>query len=265
MAFDASRIALQLWTLRDHLKTADDVARSFDRVREIGYRHVQLSGLGAVPRAEVKRLADAAGLGICATHEPASEIVDQPDKVADTLSALGCRLTAYPAPHVPLDTLDQVFALADDLSRAGEVLRSRGQLLTYHNHSSEFRRLKGKAILDWLYERMDPLMVHGEIDTYWVQAGGGDPAAYCARLSGRLPLLHLKDYAITPADEPITAALGEGNLNFPTILREAEAAGCEWFIVEQDRGFDDPFAAIATSLRYLESLARGGRAPARWR
>jgi sugar phosphate isomerase/epimerase len=254
MAFDSRRIALQLWTLRDHLQTVADVAKSFARVREIGYEHVQLSGLGPIPTAEVKKLADEAGLGICATHEEGREIVEEPTKVADTLSALGCRFTAYPFPHVPLDTLDQVFALADDLSRAGEVLRSRGQLLTYHNHAIEFRKLGGKAILDWLYERTDPLMVHGEIDTYWVQLGGGDPAGYCARLSGRLPLLHLKDYAITGENEPIMAALGEGNLNFPTILREADSAGCEWYIVEQDRGFTDPFVAIATSLKYLKSL-----------
>jgi sugar phosphate isomerase/epimerase len=250
------KIALQLYTIRDHLKSDADVAKSFALVREIGYEHVQLSGLGAIATARVKQLANEAGLGICATHEDAREIVEEPRKVADRLSELGCRYTAYSGPHVPLETLDQVFALADDLSRAGEVLRSRGQLLTYHNHAIEFRKLSGKAILDWLYERTDPLMVHGEIDTYWVQAGGGDPAGYCARLSGRLPLLHLKDYAIDEKNEPTMAALGEGNLNFSTILREADAAGCEWFIVEQDRGFTDPFEAIAVSLRYLKSLER---------
>jgi sugar phosphate isomerase/epimerase len=254
MASNSRRIALQLWTLREHLKTADDVARTFARVREIGYEHVQVSGLGPIAPAEVKRLADAAGLGICATHEDARQIVEEPSKVADTLSALGCRFTAYPHPHVPLDTLDQVFALSDALTRAGEVLRSRGQLLTYHNHAIEFRKLEGKAILDWIYERTDPVMVHGELDTYWVQAGGGDPAGYCARLSGRLPLLHLKDYAISPKNQPVMAALGEGNLNFATIVREADAAGCEWYIVEQDRDFEDPFVAIATSLKYLKAL-----------
>jgi sugar phosphate isomerase/epimerase len=256
MAIESRKIALQLWTLRDHLRTAADVARSFARVRDIGYEHVQLGGLGPLPTAQVKALAAEAGLGICATHEDAREIVEEPTKVADRLSELGCRFTAYPHPHQPLDTLDQVFKLADDLSRAGEVLRSRGQLLTYHNHALEFRKLDGKAILDWLYERSDPVTVHGELDTYWVQAGGGDPAGYCARLSGRLPLLHLKDYGIDQQNLPVMAALGEGNLNFPIILREADAAGCEWFIVEQDRGFTDPFEAVAVSLRYLKALER---------
>jgi sugar phosphate isomerase/epimerase len=254
MALDPRRIALQLSTLRDHLKTPDEVARSFARVRQIGYQCLELAGLGPMPALEVKRLADAAGLGICASHEDPRAIVETPQQVADTLSRWGCRFAVYPSPHVPLETLDQVFALADDLNRAGEVLRSRGQLLTYHNHALEFRKLQGKAILDWLYERTDPVLVHAELDTYWVQAGGADPAGYCARLSGRLPLLHLKDYAVDLDNQPVTAALGEGNLRLPTILREAESAGCEWYIVEQDAGFMDPFDAVATSLRYLEAL-----------
>lgn len=254
MSTQSRRIALQLWTLREQLQTAEAMASSFARVRQIGYEHVELAGPGPVPLAELKRLAVDSGLGICSTHLPGAEIVAQTSKVADTVSQLGCRYVAYPSPHVPLDSLDTVYKLADDLSRAGEVLRSHGQLLTYHNHAGEFRKLAGKAILDILYERMDPVMVHGELDTYWVQAGGADPAAYCARLSGRLPLVHLKDYAITEHDAPTMAALGEGNLSFPTILREAESAGCEWYIVEQEGGFSDPFAAIATSLRYLKSL-----------
>lgn len=254
MSLGSRKIALQLWALREHLQTADDVARTFARVREIGYEHVQLGGLGPLPAGQIRSLAQAAGLNICASHESAREIVEEPSKVADRLSELGCRLTAYPHPHVPLATLDDVFALSDALTRAGEVLRSRGRLLTYHNHALEFRKLSGKAILDWIYERTDPVMVHGELDTYWVQAGGGDPAGYCARLSGRLPLVHLKDYAVDSQNLPVMAALGEGNLNFSTILREADAAACEWFIVAQDRGFTDPFEASAVSLRYLQRL-----------
>jgi sugar phosphate isomerase/epimerase len=253
-ATPSRRIALSLYSLREHLKTPSDVGRTFQRVREIGYREVEIAGVCAMPNAELKRLAEGAGLAICATQEDPRRIVEQPQQLADKLSELGCRYTAYSGPHVPLTTLDEVRALADALSRAGEVLRSRGQLLTYHNHALEFRKLAGKAILDWLYERTDPLVVHAELDTYWVQAGGGDPAAYCARLSGRLPLLHLKDYGISEQNQPVMAALGEGNLSFRYILREAEAAGCEHYIVAQDSGFTDPFAAAATSLRYLEQL-----------
>ncbi len=254
MFFASRKLALQLWSVREHLKTAEEAARTLARVREIGYEYVELSGLCRLPAAQVKELVTSAGLTICGTHEDGREIVEQPERVAERLSELGCRFTAYPSPHRPLRTLDDVFELADDLSRAGEVLRRSGHLLTYHNHALEFRKLGAKAILDWIYERSDPVMLHGELDTYWVQAGGADPAAYCARLSGRLPLVHLKDYAIDESDQPCMAPVGDGNLNFPVILREADAAACEFYVVEHEQGDPDPFASIASSLRYLKSL-----------
>lgn len=239
-------MALQL---SNRLGSSDDLARTFEGARALGFEHVLLIGWGQFSAAELKGAASAAGLGICATQEDAQAVLAEPGKIADRLSELGCRFTAFSSASSPLPTLDAVFALADELSRVGEVLRSRGRLLTYRNHAGDFRKLQGKAILDWVYERSDPVMVHGAIDTYWVQAGGGDPAGYCARLSGRLPLLLLKDYAINAQNEPTEAALSEGNLSFPTILREAHAAACEWYVV----GVDEPEAAAA-SLRYLRSL-----------
>ncbi|HVY27400.1 MAG TPA: hypothetical protein VHB79_12670 [Polyangiaceae bacterium] len=253
MAVDLRRVALELATLHEHLKTTEDAARSLAQVREIGFERVTL-GVTTAAAVTLKQQADAAGLTIVGAHADAREIVEQPQRVADMLSTLGCRLVVFPQPHVPLATLDQVFALCDELSRAGEVLRSRGQQLCYRNHALEFRRLGGKAILDWIYERTDPILVQGALDTYGVQAGGAEPAGYCARLSGRLPLLLLQDYAISAQNEPFEAALGDGNLSLSRILREAEAAACDWYVVGQGSKVEAPFAAIARSLTYLKSL-----------
>jgi sugar phosphate isomerase/epimerase len=255
MPIESRRIALQLGTLWRHLQSPAEIGTTFERVRAIGFEQVELPSEPLLPAAELRQLADASGLRIVAAHESARELVQEPRRVADRLEVLGCRLAVYPRPDVPLTTRDQVAGLADALSRAGEVLRSRGRLLAYHNHALEFRKLSGRAILDLLYERMDPFMVHAELDTYFVQLGGGDPAAYCARLSGRLPLLQLDDYVIGEGEQPATAALGDGNLNLRVIVREAEAAACELYVIEQEPAPEvDAFAAIAKSFRYLTSL-----------
>jgi sugar phosphate isomerase/epimerase len=54
----------------------------------------------------------------------------------------------------------------------------------------------------------------------------------------------------TPHDAPV----GEGILPMAGIVEAADSAGVEWFIVEQDEPAE-PLANIATSLRYLETLA----------
>ena len=253
-----SQIAVQCYTLREHLKTAADFAACMKRVRAIGYQAVQISGVGPISPAEIRRMTDAEGLKICATHEPGEDIVERPEAVVEVLSTLGCALTAYPFPHKALNSRADVEHLADALNRAGAVLQAAGMVLTYHNHELEFRKFEGQTVLEILFERTDRSLVQAELDTYWVQAGGADPVAWCERMAGRLPMIHLKDYAVHPEDRaPVMAALGEGNLDFPRIVAAAERSGCQWFIVEQDTCPGDPFESLRLSFEHIKNhLAR---------
>jgi sugar phosphate isomerase/epimerase len=256
------QIALQLYTIRDHTKDAASFASSMKRVHELGYRAVQISGTGPIPATELRRICDGEGLTICATHEPGKTIVEEPQAVVERLGVLGCRDTAYPYPHVALDSEDDVRALAQGLNAAGEVLARAGMTLTYHNHAIELKKLGQRTVLELLYASTDPRFLQGEIDVYWVQAGGGDPVRWCERLSGRLPLLHLKDYGVGRDNQPRMAEVGHGNLDMPRIVSAASAAGCRWFIVEQDQGWDDPFVSAGLSLDYLKGLAAPARVSA---
>jgi sugar phosphate isomerase/epimerase len=46
--------------------------------------------------------------------------------------------------------------------------------------------------------------------------------------------------------------VGNGSLDFRAITSSAEAAGCRWFIVEQDITPGDPFASLEQSFRYIQ-------------
>jgi sugar phosphate isomerase/epimerase len=246
-------IAAQLYTLRDYLTTPKDIAASMKRLKSIGYNAVQLSGLGPIENEELVRILDGEGLYCCATHEPSEDILDNPDKVVDQLKALNCRYTAYPYPGgLDLSTWDNVMEFAFKLDHAGKVLKENDQVLTYHNHQIEFQRVAGKTVLEWLYEKTDPTHLQGELDTHWVQHGGGDPVAWCEKLKNRLPLLHLKDFAIGKDYSIQFAEIGSGNLNWQKILPAAKEAGCLWYIVEQDTCPGDPFDSLEKSLRYLK-------------
>ena len=93
-----------------------------------------------------------------------------------------------------------------------------------------------------------------EIDTYWIAHGGGDPAQWINRCAGRLPCVHLKDMSVGPDRQPRMAEVGEGNLNWPVILRACREAGVIWYIVEQDVFYRDPFDSLETSLRNLQQM-----------
>ncbi len=249
-----AQVALQLYTLREFCKTSADYAATLKRVREIGYPAIQISGVGPLPVSELRAVAENEGLTICATHEPGGTILDEPRKVVDRLAALGCKYTAYPFPGgVDFNDRAAVEALTGRLDAAGAVLREAGQVLAYHNHALEFVHMDGKPVLETIYNRTNPANLQGEIDTYWVQAGGGNPVEWCARLKNRLPLLHLKDYGIGADGKPYFAEIGSGNLDFKAIIAAAEASGCEWFIVEQDTCPGDPFDSVRKSFDFIKA------------
>ncbi|MFW6312898.1 MAG: sugar phosphate isomerase/epimerase family protein, partial [Spirochaetota bacterium] len=168
------QVAAQLYTLRDHLKTSDQIAKTLRQVRKIGYRAVQISGMGPIDPKELADMLDGEGLVCCATHENAQAILETPEAVIEKLSILGCKHTAYPYPaDIDFSSFRAVRDFARKLDAAGAALRAGGKTLSYHNHDIEFRTVKGKVILEYIYENTSVENLKGELDTHWVQAGGG--------------------------------------------------------------------------------------------
>lgn len=254
------QVAAQLYTLRDHLKTSDQIAKTLRQVKRIGYSAVQVSGTGPIDAYELKRILDGEGLVCCATHDNAQAILETPEAVAEKLSILGCAHTAYPFPAgIDFSTQRSLKDFARKLDAAGAVLRKAGKTLSYHNHDIEFRRVKGLLILDYIYENTDPENLKAELDTHWVQAGGGSVTSWCRRLEGRMPLIHLKDFAVDDERQRRFAEVGSGNMDWREIVDAAESSGCTWFIVEQDAHWvdNDPFKSLKSSFRYLkDEIAR---------
>lgn len=248
------KVALTLYTVRDYLKTPEAIRKTLEKVRKIGYTAVQISSMGPIAESNLKSICDDLQLTICATHEPAEMICNQPEKIVERLQKLDCKYTAYPFPHLSLNTRAQVDRLVESLDRAGQVLYDAGKVLCYHNHDIEFKKIDNERILDRIYCKTNARYLQGEPDTFWIQAGGDDPVAWCKRLSGRMPLIHLKDLSRDEDRNPCFEEIGAGGQDFFNIVRQARASGCEWFIVEQDNGFinNDPFLSAANSFEYIQ-------------
>jgi sugar phosphate isomerase/epimerase len=245
---------VQLYSLRE--EAAQDFAAVLERVAAIGFVGVEFAGFHGVAAADVGRLLAANGL------EPASAHVglaaaDDFKAALDEHAAIGCDTVVIPAaPHTGFSDPDQVRATADLVNDAAAVARERGITLGYHNHYWELTPMPdGRPALLHFFEHADPGVV-AEVDVYWAQVGGADPAAVVAELGERAALLHVKD---GPADAPGNAnvAVGDGAVDTPGVLGAATAA--RWHFVEFDRCDTDMFAAVERSFRYLVSsgLSRG--------
>jgi sugar phosphate isomerase/epimerase len=249
------QLAVQLYTLRDFTTTPAGFASTLSRVGEIGYRAVELAGTAGMSPAEAAAMVRDHGMEICASHEPPEMILRDPQQVVERLGEAGITRAVYAYPQgVDFSDDAQVDRLIDGLEAAGAVLRRGGLTLAYHNHALEYFRRGGRTVLEEIFARTLPDHLQAELDVHWVQAGGGDPVQACRARAGRLPLLHVKDYAVTATGERRFAEVGHGNLDIPAILGAADAAGCQWFIVEQDICTGDPFECLRRSLVYLRTL-----------
>ncbi len=249
-----NQVAIQLYTLRDHCQTAADLAATMKKVRTIGYQSVQISGLGPIPPNEIAAIVQGEGLTTCATHEDSKTILDDTQKAIDRLLALGTKLTAYPYPAgVDFHNPEHIETLVEKLDAAGAKFRAAGLTLGYHNHANEFFKYKGTTVLDYIYTSISPENLVAELDTFWVQRGGGDVVDWVTRMAGRQPFIHLKDFQVNAAAEISFCEIGNGTLPFDRIIAAAEKGGCEWFIVEQDSCPGDPFDSIKQSFDYIQA------------
>ena len=139
--------------------------------------------------------------------------------------------------------------VAGEFEEIIEEAKKNGLSLAYHNHSTEFEKYGEKIGLEIILEICPSLEV--EIDTYWVQHGGGDPAFWIARYAGRISQVHFKDMGMKK-DKQIMVPIGEGNLHWSGILKSCKKAGVKYCFVELDTSEIDPFESVKISLENMK-------------
>ncbi|NQT87832.1 sugar phosphate isomerase/epimerase [bacterium] len=246
-------LAAQLYTVREFTQTPADITETIKKVAAIGYRAVQLSALGEMDPQEIRNVCDGEGVTICATHVAYPSMADTAEACIELHQIYGC-------PHAGIGGLPNEYRNAEgyarfaaDASETARKLAEGGIKFVYHNHNFELEKYGDRTGLQILYEDSDPAVFLSEIDTYWIQAGGGSPATWIRNLTGRAPVVHLKDMTMQGRDQ-IMAEIGEGNLDWPDILEACAEAGVEYYIVEQDTCQRDPFESLAISYSNLRTM-----------
>jgi len=240
--------ALQLYTVRDHLDK--DVAGSLQRVREIGYNHVEVAGTNGLSAVEFKKLLDNARLRPISAHTGYDDVVNRTPEVVEMAHALGVKYVAIGGIDRNL-TPDKAGwqACGRALDAAGARLREAGIVLNYHNHAHEFERIGDEYPLDILMAAASPENLAAQIDTFWLRYAGLNPVGLITRYAGRCPLLHVKD--MLDVKSRAFTEMGNGIIDWREVFEAALSAGTKWFIVEQDVCRNDSMASAATSAQFM--------------
>jgi sugar phosphate isomerase/epimerase len=250
-------LGAQLWTVREYTRTIQDFSETLKKVADIGYEGIQISGYVQLDSEKVASLVEDYGLKIASTHEGWNRLMDNLDDVICEYKRYGCVHAAIGGLGVGSEyySLEGLKRFIKELKPVAKNLSDEGIDFSYHNHNHELVRYGNKTWLDMLYEKTSPEMLKAEIDVFWIQAGGGDPAFWIRKCVGRAPLLHLKDLTVSRDFEGRNAEVGEGNLNWSAILQAAKEAGVEWYLVEQDLCYErNPFESLSISYKNLKEM-----------
>jgi sugar phosphate isomerase/epimerase len=243
-------IGAQLYTVRAFCKTLEDFAETLKKVADIGYKNVQVSGTCEYDPQWLADQLKKNGLKCVLTHNSQEKFKTDAATLAKNHSVFDCDyvgLGSYGFKEENGETLEKFMEIFTPIVN---TVAENGKYFMYHNHDWEFKKQNGKPILQLMAEAMPADKFGFTLDTFWVQAGGGDPAFWIEKLSGRVPCIHLKDYSFGR----LMAVIGEGNINFDRVFEKAEKAGTKYMLVEQDNcNGEDPFDCLNRSFKYLKS------------
>ncbi len=244
------RIGAQLFTIRDFCQTLDGIDKSMEKVSRIGYKTVQLSGIGDFSADDVKKILDKYSLEAVCTHRSPEKYMNDLDGEVDYHNKIGCKICgigSMPGFKADADTVDKFLY---DFNPVAAKLKENNLIFAYHNHAFEFAKEGGKFVFDILTDGIKSDNFKFILDVYWLAVAGLNPSKFIMEHSGKIACVHFKDLKIK-GNDPTFASVGEGNLDWDGIIRSCKESDVGYALVEQDICDSDPFDCLARSYEFL--------------
>jgi sugar phosphate isomerase/epimerase len=225
---------IQLWSVKNAL--AKDPQGVLKQLASFGYKQIESfeGGKGmfwGMTAADFKKYMDDLGMKIISSHCNIEKDFEQ--KAADAAS-IGMKYLICPYKG-PQKSIDDFKKIADEFNQKGDICKKNGIRFGYHNHDYSFKAIDGQIPEDVMLANTNADTVDFEMDIYWVVTAGADPVDYMKKYKNRFRLGHVKDRIKNATQADASCTLGEGSIDYPSILKQAKANGMEYFIVEQER------------------------------
>lgn len=256
-----SRIGLQMYTLRDFVKTPDDFKNTLRRVAEIGIENVQITPPGFFTIEETAKLLRDNGLKADSVFRSTGKIVDGIEQAKRDAEILGTDvLRTDSIPNEMRNDADGYRRFAEQMNAEGRACKAAGLRYIYHFHAFEWINFGETRGIDILLNETDPDAVMFQPDVFWLTNAGTEASVSLKMFKGRAFYMHVKDYAIRKLEGKIEdvpfhfASVGTGNLNWPGIIASADEIGIERFVIEQDMCEGNAFDAVKLSFDNLNKM-----------
>lgn len=244
-------IGLQLYTLRD--LTEKDFMGTIRKAAQMGYKSVEFAGFYDTPAKDVRALlneldllAPSAHIGI--NYGDADVRSAELDRQIEYAQEIGLQYIVAPSAPLPNQpTMDDVKKLAAIFEEVGRKVSEAGLQFGYHNHDFEFKLVNSKPVMDHFLELVPAQYLVAEFDLGWIHTAGYTPVDYVKQYSGRVPLVHFKDFVEGHRDTEV----GKGAVDLKSVLPIAEASGIKYIFVEQETFSSSSLESAAISLEFF--------------
>lgn len=240
-------IGAQMYSVRTLTQTPEGLLSAMKELKAMGYNLMQYSGAGKdIPAECFAECLQETGTTCGSTHISFQEMEEDLDKVIRNHKLWKC---SYPGigglPGEYRDSKEGFLTFAKKADAIAEKLLDEGMHFVYHNHAFEFAKFDGVPALQILMDNTK--FMQFELDLFWVQAGGGSPLDWIKKVEGRMDVVHFKE--MTGAPKPVLMApIGEGNMNWPALMKACDEIGVKMAFVEQDNAVEsDPLKCMKTS------------------
>jgi len=152
-------VGLQLYSLRTQFQL-EGVHKTLDRVKDLGFKYVELAGTYNTPPEKFKAMLDERGLTPIAGHFAWDRFKSDTDGIAAEAKALGLQYagTAWVKGNEPFDE-KYCREVAATFNKAGKALSEKGLTFYYHIHGYEFVPSGDGTLFDLLVKETDPKYV----------------------------------------------------------------------------------------------------------
>ncbi len=245
------RIGAQYYTIREFCKTLEDFDASCKKIKEIGYKTVQLSGIGNFEGKDIRKILDKYSLVAVCTHRSAQNYLENIEKEIEFHKAIGCNIAGLGAMPGFNGQLFTIMDFCEKFTSVSEKLKEHGITFGYHNHAFEFEKIDGKYVFEIIMENVKSDNFKLILDVYWLAYAGINPAKFIREYSDKIACIHFKDLKIKE-NKPCFAEIGQGNLDWDEIISACKESSVGFALVEQDSCDGDPFDSLKISYDFLK-------------
>jgi len=251
-------VGLQLYSLRYEFK--EDIPGTLQKIEDMGISQVEVSSYYGYEPKEFKKLLKQHKMKVPSIIFDYNRYKNDFEGIVEEAKLFGSKYVGVGwMPHEGGNfTIEDAKRNSAEMNAFAAKCKKEGLTFFYHLHGFEFGDANGQPMIDFLMENTTEDLTF-EMDAMWTLYGGCDPVWLMKKWGHRIGLIHLKDlrWGIGPvhtggAPDPTSVAMGQGQVNFPAILRLAKEKGTKLFIIEDEA--ENAIEQIPQSLQFIERM-----------